>query len=834
MTSPTILAVDDRTENLMTLEAVLDGLAVKIIRANSGKEALDISLREEVDLILLDVQMPDMDGFETASFLKKMKRTSGIPIIFVTAISKDEKHVYRGYDVGAVDYLTKPIEPQLLLNKVEVFLNLQQQKKEIVKQAKELEHALSGLERAHQSLQKEQKNLKQAQEVAHMGNWNWDYGSRSFQASEELAQLLGLEGSLSLEDLLEVIHPDDSKMVGLTIRQAISKGESFQLDHRIIRADGEIRMMHQVGELFGGLATGHILCTMLDMSEQKKAEDRLNITEQVFESAIEGVMITDAKSKIISVNPAFSLITGYSAEEAIGKTPDLLRSNRHKKPFYEEMWGQLMDQGHWQGEIWNRRKDGQAYPEFLNIRAIRAYDGKPSNYVGVFHDLSDVKRSEEQLKYQVNHDALTGIFNRTLFLDRLEQAMPTDEEPDKKTAIVTLGLDGFKKINDSLGHKAGDDLLTQAAVRLGIGLGEAQSLSRIGGDEFAMLFKGVEIMQRIVNLQQFISEIFATPFFLSGREVFVTASMGISVAPDDALTAEELMKTSDLALNQAKSMGSSSTHFYQTGMDEEAKNRLQMEGDMRKAIEKQEFTLYYQPKLSFETGEIVGMESLVRWISKERGFVGPDDFIPLAEETGLILPLGAWIFAEACRQTKIWLDQGHQIKVAVNLSARQFQDPNLLTMIDEVLAQTGLPIQNLELEITESMVMGDIEQTIELLQQIQDKGINLSIDDFGTGYSSLSYLKRFPIDALKIDQAFVRYLKPDSEDAAIVQAIIAMAKSLGLKTIAEGVEEKEHVDFLKAEGADLMQGYYFSKPLPAEDFQKLLEEGKNLNSKGGS
>ncbi len=828
MSREKILIVDDQPANILSLESVLDVLSVDILPANSGKEALEIAYREDLALILLDVQMPEMDGFETARYLKKVKKTRDIPIIFVTAISKEEKHVFKGYDSGAVDYIFKPFDPHLLTSKVKVFLQLDRGKRQLADKAEQLAGMVRDLTATKGKLQKSRQTLAKAQEVAKLGNWCLDLRDNEFSCSEQIYRLFGLDPATPLashEQLLEMVPADEREKLRARINRALVDAASYAIEHRIVRADGGERIVLQIGEIFSdaGQRPEMLLSTVHDITEWRQAENRLQLIEKVLNSAHEGVLVTDPDAIIQSINPAFTQITGYTEEEAVGRKPNILKSNHHDRWFYEQMWHELLNRGSWHGEIWNRRKNGDAYPQSLSITAVTGHEGRVQNYIGIFADISDIKRGEEALRYQANHDALTGLPNRTLFMDRLRQALTTDNG-SSGLAVILLGIDSFKKVNDSLGPGAGDLLLQEVAGRAGELLADRHSFSRLGGDEYALILPRHDKAQDIARFTARVAESLFRPFAVQKQDLHVTASFGIAIAPVDGTDPETLFKNAAMAMHRAKEKGRDQYQFFTPAMDEAAARRLQLENEMRRGVERQEFYLLYQPKIAAVTGAVVGMEALVRWRRPDNEFVSPSDFIPLAEETGLIIPLGIWILKDACRQTRLWLAQGRDLKVSVNLSTRQFQSPTLIEDIAAVVAETDFPVANLELEITESMVMGDMEKVIDTLTKLKNLGLTISVDDFGTGYSSLSYLKRLPIDTLKIDQSFIRDLADDSEDAAIVLAIIKMARSLDLKVIAEGAETKAQVDFLRDHDCDEIQGYWFSKPLPPDDFTKFLTD----------
>lgn len=546
---------------------------------------------------------------------------------------------------------------------------------------------------------------------------------------------------------------------------------------------------------------------------------------QVFDSTIEGIMITDAEGVIQSVNPAFTTITGYRAEEAIGNNPRLLQSGRQDSEFYQNMWQLLAEKGEWHGEIWNRRKSGEIYPEWLSITAIHNIYGNTTQYVSLFIDITEQKANEAKIEHQAYYDTLTDLPNRLLFNERLAMALIKAQRMQWMAAVMFLDLDRFKTINDSLGHHVGDQLLVVVANRLRAAIRDEDLVARMGGDEFTLLLPKINSRKDAEKVADKILHGFSAPISVEGHTLYVTPSIGIALYPDDGEIAETLMKNSDTAMYCTKGEGGNHYHLYQSTMNGEAVQRLAIENDLHGALERHELELYYQPQVDLLSGEIVSMETLVRWHHPELGLISPAHFIPLAEETGLILPIGEWVLASACVQLKAWLDAGLMVKrVAVNLSARQFHRQDLIAMVEKALSDSGLSPEFLELEITEGIVMNDVTANIDTLVRLKAMGVKLAIDDFGTGYSSLSYLKHFPVDTLKIDRAFIRDMSSDSGDEAIVSAIITMAHSLKLRVVAEGVEEKNQLDYLKTQGCDEVQGYYFSRPLPVDEMAKLLLE----------
>ncbi|WP_142847656.1 EAL domain-containing protein [Telmatospirillum sp. J64-1] len=564
-----------------------------------------------------------------------------------------------------------------------------------------------------------------------------------------------------------------------------------------------------------------------DITERKRAESRLMVAEKVLESTAEGVMVTNSKGNIVWINSAFSTISGYSKEDVIGRNASLLKSGLQGPEFYREMWSVIRQTGRWSGEIWNRRKNGEAYPEWLSIHELREPNGGPSRFVGIFSDISKHKRAEETIKTLTYYDAVTRLPNRYLFEDRLSRALERSQRTGRQVAVVLVSLDRFKTVNETLGHQTGDALLREVADRLTAALRGEDTVARLRGDTFCCLLpdlgQGTDINTMVARLL----EVFGTSFTLNGHEFFVTTSLGISLFPLDGSTPDDLIQKAETAMNRSKDKAENTYHFYTPEMNANSIERLRLETDLRKAIGRNELVLHYQPKVDTATGKVVGSEALVRWNHPELGLLQPGLFIPIAEETGLITQVGAWVIRAACQQIRQWQEDGLPVvPVAVNLSAHQFHQPNLVESILATLEETGVEASMLELELTESAIMQNAEITIQTLLHLHEKGLRLAIDDFGTGYSSLSYLKRFPIDKLKIDRSFVQDLGVNATGEQIVNAIVAMAHSLNLAVVAEGVETERQLESLRSMQCQEIQGYYFSRPVSAEEFVPFLKAGK--------
>lgn len=561
-----------------------------------------------------------------------------------------------------------------------------------------------------------------------------------------------------------------------------------------------------------------------DITERRQNEDRLKQAAAVFGNTSEGVMITDAQGVIQMVNSAFCKLTGYSEEEITGVPSSMLQSGRHDEAFYDQMWHSITETGNWQGEIWNRRKDGSTYPELLSISAIYDNHHRISHYVGVFADISRLKESEQKLSYLAHHDMLTGLPNRLMFQARLTHALDISQRQNKQLALLLLDLDRFKDVNDSFGHAAGDELLQQVAAMLKERLRQVDTVCRMGGDEFAIILENVHSEEDAGMLADEIIALLSRTWNLSnGCEATIGASVGISLYPSQSSDAESLLQHADAALYQAKGEGRGLFRYFSEELTFGARKRLELEARLLRALQNDELEVYYQPQIELSSGRVTGAEALVRWIDPERGVITPQEFILLAEQTGIIKEISAVVLRKSCAQLKAWLQQGIEpIHVAVNLSAVQLRHSNIKEVIAEVLEESQLPACYLELEITESALMEREQESIDQLNELRALGVSIAIDDFGTGYSSLAYLKKFPIDVLKIDKSFVADIPHDKDDMVIASTIVAMGHSLGLKVVAEGVETEAQLTFLQSKDCHLYQGYLCSPPLPSNQFAKYL------------
>jgi len=563
---------------------------------------------------------------------------------------------------------------------------------------------------------------------------------------------------------------------------------------------------------------------------QLSAERELRLYATVFTNAAEGMAITDAETRIVAINPAFSTITGYAAGDVIGRPTSLLKSGRQDEDFYRAMWRELEVNGRWQGEIWNRHKNGDIFPEWLSIASVKDEQGELTHYIGICTDISERKRNEARIHHLAHHDALTGLPNRLLLEDRISQAMLKSKRSGKWIGLAFIDLDRFKNINDTLGHEVGDRLLVQAAQRGLSVLRDSDTLSRQGGDEFVVVLPDLENRQDAMHVIRKLLAALSQPYVLAGHELTITSSAGIALYPDDGKTVSELLRKADTAMYRAKEDGGNTCRFFSSEINTASLGTLLLENDLHGALDRDELHMHFQPKVDAADGRLVGAEALMRWEHPTRGQVSPGIFIPLAEATGLINAFGEWAIRTVCAQQRAWLDAGlPAVPVAVNISAQQFAQRDLPRLVGDMLTEYNLPPRLLELELTESLLVRNASRAAEVLETLRRMNVSVALDDFGTGYSSLSYLRQFPVQALKIDRSFISEIgEPgeSGESVRLVSAIIAMAHELGLLVVAEGVENASQCDYLKFHQCDQFQGYLFGKPMPATEFRQLLGAGK--------
>jgi diguanylate cyclase (GGDEF)-like protein/PAS domain S-box-containing protein len=637
--------------------------------------------------------------------------------------------------------------------------------------------------------------------------------------------LADTRGHLLGNTIHEMLPKEAAETVQQALQLATANGESHGLQFVLPLPDGPHWFELSVArKLAAPGVTPRFIVLSRDITERQQAHAQRLMAASVFDSSREGIMVTDPEQRIIRVNPAFCRMLGYDAAEVLGQTPRLLQSGRHGADFYADIWASVAHLDHWQGEVWDRRKNHELIPLLLSISVVRDAKGEVLHYVSILTDITHIKESEARLEHLARHDSLTGLANRLMLHIRLEHALDRARREVTGLALLMIDLDRFKDINDSFGHAMGDALLKEIALRLTQRVRGVDTVSRLGGDEFTILLEGLDHPEDAARLAQDIVILLGQPVMLpNNHEVSVGASIGIALFPDHGSTEEELLQQADAALYQAKAEGRGRYQFFTNDLTRAARQRIALEMRLRRAVAHDELVVHYQPQVDVASGRIAGAEALVRWIDPVEGLIPPADFIPMAEQSGLIVAIGDWVLRETCRQGRRWADAGlPALTLAVNVSSRQFQYGDLAGKVAAVLAETGFPAERLELELTESVLMKHQQQATAILTQLRELGVRVAIDDFGTGYSSLAYLKGFPLDVLKIDKSFVNDIPLHQDDMEIAATIIAMAHTLRLQVLAEGVENQPQLDFLKEKGCDRYQGFLMSRPLPPDDFAAFI------------
>ncbi len=795
-----LIVEDDEAARLMML-ATLEQAEFNVLTAENCAQARQLFEQHLVDIVLLDVLLPDGDGFSLCAELLQHPRGHDIPIAMVTGLD-DVESIRLGYQSGATDFITKPVSwgtlpyrIHYLLRASHAFLDLSLSESKTRALLSAIPDIIIRVERSGKIL-----DMQAGSYVYDMGEWV------THDAGQDFGYLpAGIFSSVECA-MKQAFRSNQMQLVELQWSQ-----DSTRLRY------WEARVLPR--------GTDEVLMVVREITQRKQQDNQLRLWAKVFESSNEAIMITDADFRIVSVNRAYESIMGFKEADVVGVDTIAEGVRLHTHSFFRNVVSALREQGYWQGELSNQRKNGQVFPSWYSISLVPNAEGKAENYIAIFNDITEYKNSRAQIEFLAHHDNLTGLPNRVLLNDRLEMAINAARRQQEKVGVLFIDLDRFKNVNDSLGHAVGDQLLRETAKRLSSTIRTDDTVSRLGGDEFVVLFSKIKDETIIADLTIKLREVLQHPYDLGEISLHVTPSIGIAIYPDDGDSVNSLIKNADAAMYLAKEKGRNNYQFYTPLLNARTLDRLKLESDLRLALDHGGFEVHYQPQLIAKNGKLWGAEALVRWRHPDRGLISPAEFIPLAEETGLIIPLGDWVFAQAARQVTTWRKQGFSnLVVAVNISVVQFRKEDFVHRIETILKEEGAASDSIELELTESILMHDMESSIQTVNYLRNLGFRIAIDDFGTGYSSLNYLRRLPVNVLKIDQSFVREMLDEPASLAIVNSIISLANSLGKETIAEGVETKAELDVLTERGCDLMQGFYFAKPMPALQFEEWVKK----------
>lgn len=702
--------------------------------------------------------------------------------------------------------------------------NLPQYKvREIYSLSNSINNMIESIRTSRAEIQAEKNRFQLVIGAAKLGYWDWNYKTGSHIVNDTWLSMLGLTQkgfSSHVSDWVKLIHPDDNQLVFDTINSHIKTGESYVVEYRMKHVDGDWLWIQGSGAVVEYDEISHEpirLCGIhQDITIRKEAEERLKLSARVYNDTLEGIMITDANEIIVDVNPSFCKITGYSIEETIGKSPRMLSSGIQSPDIYQKMWYSIENNSHWRGEVWNCKKNGEIYAALLTISVLKDANGQVTNYIGVFTDITQNKKQQEKLNQMAHYDVLTGLPNRSLFVDRFHQAVAHSKRTKKKLGVCFLDLDNFKPVNDNYGHDVGDQLLIEVAARITESLRDEDSVSRQGGDEFALLFNDIESFAQCEQTLARIHNALSQPYIIDGSSHNITASSGVTLYPDDDGDIDTLLRHADQAMYKAKLSGK---HHYQLFNPEsdlqiiEKHNKLD---EIRQALVNDELELYYQPKVNMVTGKVFGVEALIRWIHPEKGLIPPLEFLPTVEGTDVEIEIGNWVINKAISHIELWRNLNIIIEVSINISSKHLLSEFFYADLSTALANhPTVEAKYLQLEILESSALGDLNNITSVINACRDTlGVKAALDDFGTGYSSLTHLRRLPVDTIKIDQTFIRDMLDDPSDYAIIDGVIGLADSFNKEVIAEGVETIEHGLMLLLMGCEQAQGYGISKPMP--------------------
>jgi diguanylate cyclase (GGDEF)-like protein/PAS domain S-box-containing protein len=786
-----IQIVEDERIVALDLKHSLEALGYTVTGiAARGDDAIGQAERHHPDLVLMDIHLEGkVDGTEAARHIHQNLR---IPVVFLTAYAEDET-LARAAESVPYGYLLKPYELRELRATVSMALTRRE---------------------AERATELAEERLRLAVDAAQLGVWEWDKSQDAMSVAGHFQKIIGAPPrafSEGTDAFLASVHEDDRS----TLLAALDEPTGAHVTIRLRREDGRYIWAEVHAKSFRNGKRERLIGVICDVTQRREMENKLRQASVVFKTTAEGIAIMDSERRILSINPAFTMLTGFTACEVVGRDPDdILHARRHADPFYARL--ELEPNGYWNGETVCRRKDGTQFPAWEHVCTVRDDEGTAVQFVVAFSDITAIREAEAQLSHIAYHDALTGLGNRHLLGERLSAEIEHAARSGLSLGLFFIDLDGFKTINDSLGHAAGDLLLKEMAQRLRTTMRRADIAVRIGGDEFFVIAPEIARMEDAAALAGKILQTIVQPIHLGKDQIIVSASLGIAIYPSDGQDADFLIRAADSAMYDAKAHGKNRFRFYAPDMAERALERMNIEQGLRRAIDGKQLEVHYQPIVSLADRVTVGFEALVRWRHPARGLIEPTRFISVAEECGLIVPIGLWVLTEACQQGCRWIEAGFgKIRMSVNVSAVQFAIASFVDDVSAVLAATGFPPDQLELEVTESTLQ-EMSHSQAVLSALKALGISIAIDDFGTGFSSISLLKHLPIDRLKIDKSFVTDL--DAKDVAITQAIVSLGHSLSLEVTAEGIESAKQLSFLMQHGCECGQGFLFSKPAPASEF----------------
>jgi diguanylate cyclase (GGDEF)-like protein/PAS domain S-box-containing protein len=808
--TPAILIVDDDLFMLKIMQEALDDAGFRTVTATDGDSAMAAYVSMKPDLVLLDLIMPGKDGFTTCRELRLLSGGEFTPILLVTG-QDDTESIHHAFEAGATDFIAKPVNHELLIHRISYILRASRNMKKLMDS---------------------EARLDAAQHIAHLGSWELNPADGSFRGSDALLKLLGREGNLafsSFEGFVDCICQPDRELVVTAFARACRDKSPCCLEFRILHTDGSVHMVRMQGkaELTTSGKLHRLVGTLQDITDMRHVEDRLSMLKEAVDCLPIGITIIDVNGEIIYLNPAEAAMHGYSNKELLGTEARRLGKKQNSRHLTPEQLSRL---GIWRRESVNVRKNGEEFPVQLTSIAVKDPAGRCLGVVTACEDISNWKEAEKKLNLLAYYDSLTGLPNRGMFHDRLHHALAMAQRESHQLALLFIDLDNFKDVNDTRGHDFGDSLLQEVARKLTAIMRESDTLARLGGDEFVVILSSVTDQETTAAAAHRIMNTFEQPFLVAGEQTYCDASIGIALYPSDGQDEGSLIKCADTAMYQAKEHGRSQFRFFSSDMNTRIMHRVAMEKSLRLGLEKEEFFLHYQPKWDLQTRQIIGVEVLLRWQSSDFGYMLPSTFISLTENSGLIVSLGEWVLRTACFQARQWILAGHHdLKIAVNISGQQLKQPDFLEMLERIIEETGIDPGVLELEFTESVIMEKVEKTIDILRALKAMGLQLSIDDFGTGYSSLSYLKHFPVDRIKIDRSFVAEVHSSADDAAVIEAIIAMGHNMNLRVLAEGVENHDQLHFLTESGCDEVQGFYLALPMSAEDLTESLSPDNRMN-----